>query len=77
MSDHAKTEKQQLASDRDDFICCPYCGIEYELEGGSSCVTYHGDGDTVVLECGACLKLFFVHEHVSRTWSTSKQGKLE
>ncbi len=51
-------------------IVCPYpsCGEVYEDEG--ECVSYHGEGEPVVVGCGQCGQDFEVHETVVRTYET-------
>lgn len=58
-------------------IICPYCGNRHEpsgdmLEKMENLITYWGEEEPQVFECDECRCVFFVKEHLERTFEEKK-----
>jgi len=57
----------------EEQVWCPHCGALYPIEAGDGdddLISYHGEESPIEKTCEACGKLFFVKEHVTRTYTS-------
>jgi DNA-directed RNA polymerase subunit RPC12/RpoP len=69
----SKVANQVFAQWSEEQVWCPHCGERYQVEAGDGdddLVTYHGEEGPIEKTCEACGKLFFVKEHVYRTYTS-------
>jgi len=56
-------------------VWCPHCHVRYPLDfcdGDGDLCTYHGEDGAIEKECSKCGEVFFVVEHVQRTYTSGK-----
>lgn len=49
-------------------IKCPHCGYVLEGEDTYPFISLYGEDSEGEAECSSCDRVFFVREHVDRTW---------
>ncbi len=69
----AEVDRRIAEIERRQEIRCPFCAAVYDDTDDYRCVSYHGDGDPVEVECQGedCGRPFLVAESVCRTYETT------
>ena len=58
-----------------DTVKCPHCGHDVDMTDSDRYprhVSYWGEREPVSEDCPKCEREFYLHEHVTRTWSPGK-----
>lgn len=59
-----RSDQLEIDHEFTDEVVCPYCGHEY-----SDCRDFDDEGE---MQCYECDKIFWISQHVSISYSTSK-----
>ena len=65
----------QLRWEIDRNIFCPHCGVRQPNDDFQYPVNYHSPDEAHEEECCDCEKVFFVQEHVERTYKSAKTAE--
>jgi hypothetical protein len=71
----AERIRKQLEEDKKlEDICCPYCDKIQFVEDMRDYVTFWGEDESKKYCCESCDEIFYVKEHVVRTFECTKKG---